>query len=273
MMKRFIHSRRAGRNMRDRIKKIEAGNFRIAAASDRGLLRSRNEDFYGIFSPGQSSLAMHGILLVVADGMGGHLSGAEASKLAVESLSRAYFKDISQGASAAIVDRIRWAMHEANREVFEIIGERIEGTVGTTCTAAVLSEDRVTIAHLGDSRAYRLTSGKILQLTKDHSLVGEMVRRGTLSREEADRHPSRNFITRALGLRESIEVDVEEYQLEAGDRILLCSDGLFTMVSEKEISSIAVEGTPQEACKRLIERANDEGGEDNITVIVAERML
>ena len=180
----------------------------------------------------------------------------------------------SRGSIAApAVNRLRWAFLEANREVFETVGEGRSGSAGTTCTAIVLLPDMVHIAHAGDSRAYMLNAGVFKQLTDDHSVVGEMVRKGMLSREDAVRHPHRNVITKAMGLRGNLDVDItESIPAAPGDRILICSDGLYSMLGDDEIAEIAASGSPDKACKRLVKRAKEEGGSDNITVVVAEKI-
>jgi serine/threonine protein phosphatase PrpC len=268
----------------------ESMKFIFGAASDRGSVRERNEDFYGIYVPEtEAVLASLGVLAVVADGMGGHLSGAAASRKSVEVLGQVYFegtgaavRERGHGAElreslgsldAPAVNRLRWAFLEANRLVFETVGEGRNGTAGTTMTAAVLLPDVIHIAHAGDSRAYLIRGGGIGQLTEDHSLVGEMVRKGMLSKEEAVKHPQRNVITKAVGLRRDVDVDIREsIAIETGDRILICSDGLFAMLGEDEIAARAAVGEPDKACQKLVRRAKDEGGLDNITLIIAERI-
>ena len=164
--------------------------FIIMAVSDRGSVRPRNEDYFGIFDPETDELAEKcGVLVVVADGMGGHLSGAEASKTVVDALAETYFHDCKEDEEA--IDRLARAFREANRTVFLRVGEGRQGLAGTTCTALALFPDSVHLVHAGDSRAYRIREGTIEQLTKDHSVVGEMVRNGMLSKEEARRHPRR----------------------------------------------------------------------------------
>ena len=264
--------------------------FIFSAASDRGSVRERNEDYYGIFVPETDELVERlGVLAVVADGMGGHLSGAEASKKSVEVMGQVYFegtsaaaqgpgdgreaREVSRTPAASPVNRLRWAFLEANRQVFETIGEGRSGMAGTTCTAAVVLPDEIHIAHAGDSRAYLLRKGAMVQLTEDHSVVGDMVRKGMLSKDEAVRHPHRNVITKAVGLRGKIEVDImESVPVQKGDRILICSDGLFAMLGEDEIAEVASSGTPDKACQKLVKRAKEEGGSDNITVIIAEKI-
>ena len=249
--------------------------YLLGAASDRGSIRERNEDYYGIYAPRTDELVESlGILAVVSDGMGGHLSGAEASKKAVETLGETYFSGALGAGEPEVshVNRLRWAFLEANRRVYETVGEGHNGMAGTTCTAVLLLPASAVIAHAGDSRAYLLRAGAMRQLTEDHSVVGDMVRRGILSKEEAARHPHRNIITRAVGLRGNLDVDLgEPLALEQADRIVICSDGLFAMVGEREMERISSKGSPEKACLTLVKRAKEEGGSDNITVIIAEK--
>jgi len=270
--------------------KHQSMRYIFGALSDRGSVRERNEDYFGIFVPESNALLESlGFLAIVADGMGGHLSGAAASKKSVDVMGSVYFegtgaavREKGHGAelhesrspiTASAVNRLRWAFLEANRQVFETVGEGHNGMAGTTCTAIVILPDVIHIAHAGDSRAYLLRGGTIRQLTEDHSVVGEMVRKGMLSKEEAVKHPHRNVITKAVGLRGNLEVDIaESIPVEKGDRILICSDGLFSMLSEKEIADIGGTGIPEKACQRLVKRAKEEGGSDNITVVIAEKI-
>jgi len=276
------------------LRKNIGSRYLFGAASDRGSVREHNEDSYDIFGPETDDLVgTLGILAIVSDGMGGHLSGAEASRKSVEVMGQVYFEGTGGSAvsrarheaggdahreplgvpEAAAINRLRWAFLEANRQVFEQVGEGHNGMAGTTCTAIVFLPETIHIAHAGDSRAYLLRGGNVKQLTDDHSVVGEMVRKGMLSREEATKHPHRNIITRAVGLRGNLEVDIEESTpVERGDRVIICSDGLFSMLDDREIAGIAARGTPEKACHNLIKRAKEEGGSDNITVIIAEKI-
>lgn len=243
--------------------------FTIAAASDRGSVRERNEDYYGVFDPDEDDLrGRRGMLVVVTDGMGGHFSGGEASRMVVEVMGEAYFEDTDEPAAAALERAFRLA----NRRVFEHVGNGREGLAGTTCTSMALFPDYCHLAHAGDSRAYRVRQGAIEQLTSDHSFVGELVEKGLLDREDAARHPRRNVLTRAVGLRGEVEPDVSaELPLAGGDSILLCTDGLFSMALEAEIFSIIAGHAPGEACGKLVELAKKNGGEDNITAVVIHR--
>ncbi|HEM47241.1 MAG TPA: serine/threonine-protein phosphatase, partial [Alphaproteobacteria bacterium] len=236
------------------------GAWTIAALTDRGKVRRRNEDYFGAFEPEDGAYERRwGILVVVADGMGGHLAGGQASRVVVDTLGEAYFRKEAAvagdeglpGRTAAGAgdagepgreargaghegtpsDRLARAFAEANLAVFERVGEGRQWTAGTTCTAAVLFPDRVLIAHAGDSRAYLLRGADLQQLTHDHSEVGEMLREGLIDEREAMQHPKRNLVTRAVGLRETVKADLPgPVAVEPGDTLLLCSDGLTSMV-------------------------------------------
>jgi protein phosphatase len=224
-----------------------------AAATDIGLVREGNEDSYLTEEP----------LFAVADGMGGHRGGEVASQLAVETLEKRY----KQGAGD-LPDQVQ----EANRVVFErsVVDEKVAG-MGTTLTAALVEGDRVRLAHVGDSRAYLLRDGDLRLLTEDHTLVHRMVTEGEISKEEAQTHPQRSVLTRALGVDNVVDVDDDTVQVRPGDRLLLCTDGLTSMVSEQAIEE-ALRGVPdpQEAAQRLVHLANEGGGTDNTTVVVLD---
>ena len=235
--------------------------FDISAISDKGRVRQKNEDYYGIFEPETEDLMKErGVLAIVSDGMGGHFSGGDASRLTVEVMSEAYFEENDRDPARILEE----ALCKANREVFHQVGEGRNGLAGTTCTAVVFFPDRLIIAHAGDSRAYLLREGEMEQLTHDHSVVGEMYRQGMLDEEEARTHPRRNVITKAIGLREEVVPDImHSEKFVRGDAVLICSDGLFSMLREKEIGEIAMSVDPEKACQRLVDRANEEGGADN----------
>ena len=240
--------------------------------TDKGLSRKNNEDsFFADKDLG---------FFIVADGMGGHSAGEVASRMAVEALSGNIRKSCSGGepligssdsgrsdASKRLVSGIKLA----NQVVCEAGKNNPSWQgMGTTIVAALADGDRLSIAHAGDSRAYLVRSGTISQLTDDHSVVEEQVRMGLMSKEEADGSKIRNVITRALGYDEALEVDVTEIDIVNGDRLLLCSDGLSTMVADDEaLMIIASDDLPESACTRLVDEANNNGGSDNITVVAA----
>ncbi|MDI6711602.1 MAG: Stp1/IreP family PP2C-type Ser/Thr phosphatase [Anaerosomatales bacterium] len=226
-----------------------------AGASDTGLLRPGNEDAFLMEPP----------LFAVADGLGGHRAGEVASTVAVETL----FAHAPKHADAKGLAR---AVRVANAAVIEAAeqGRGREG-MGTTLTAAMVEGTRIALAHVGDSRAYLLARGELVQLTEDHSLVADMVRSGTLSAEAARIHPNRSVITRALGSDPNMVADAFEVDASPGDRLLLCTDGLTGMVEDAAIAEVLrTAPSPKAAVARLIAAANDAGGHDNITVVVVD---
>ena len=222
-------------------------------ATDIGRVRQGNEDCYLVETP----------LFAVADGMGGHRGGEVASHLALDTVEAMHLRG-----EGTLGDQVR----EANRAVFKRSGEdRNVAGMGTTLTAALVQGDGLHLAHVGDSRAYLFRAGSLRQLTEDHTLVDRMVKAGEITRAEAEVHPHRNVVTRALGTEPEIAVDEQSVALMGGDRILLCSDGLTGMVTEDQIQAI-LETTdePQQAADRLIRAANRAGGIDNITAVVLD---
>ena len=226
-----------------------------AGGTDVGHHRADNEDAYLVNPP----------LFAVADGLGGHQAGEVASSIAIERLR-------AEAPSFADAKALARAVRSANNAVIQAAdaGQGRAG-MGTTLTAAMIDGSRIVLAHVGDSRAYLLAYGTLTQLTQDHSMVADMVRNGTLSAEDARVHPSRSVITRALGSDPTMLVDTYEIEAAPGDRLLLCSDGLTGMVDDRAIEGIlGTAPSAAEAVDRLIEAANDAGGQDNITVVVAE---
>jgi PPM family protein phosphatase len=232
-------------------------NVATGARSDVGRVREGNEDSYLV--------DRH--LFAVADGMGGHLAGDVASSTAVEVIASS-----AQSADADNPDSLAALLRDANAAIHEKAqaDTRLRG-MGTTCTLLMIQDSRGHVAHVGDSRAYLLRDGELSQLTEDHSLVGRMVKEGRLSPEEADSHPQRSIITRALGVDSDVDVDLMSVDLRKHDRLLLCSDGLTSMVHNDRIREV-LEGTrdPQGAADELVRLANEAGGEDNITVVVVD---
>ena len=222
-------------------------------ATDIGRVRDGNEDSYLVDPP----------LFAVADGMGGHRGGEVASHLALETVEA-----LAHDGKGTLADQV----HEANRAVFARSQEdRAVTGMGTTVTAAKVVDDVVHLAHVGDSRAYLLRAGDLRRLTEDHTLVNRMVKAGEITPAEAEVHPHRNVLTRALGTEPDVEVDTDEVALMDGDRIVLCSDGLFGMVNEEQIQAILeTEPDPQKGADRLVRAANRAGGVDNITVVILD---
>ena len=240
---------------------------RIAGATDVGVVRAVNQDAFGRFDDAQRGE----ILLVVADGLGGHRGGEVASRMAVERLGQRVFEGRADPPS-----RLRAAIEHANEEIFRAShGDTSLDGMGTTVVCLLLSENGgahvAHVAHVGDSRLYRLRAGRIDSMTEDHSLVATLVREGVLSEEAARSDPRRNQILLALGVRPDTEIDVAALEPAPGDVYLLCSDGLHGMLDDAAILSLARRATrPEDVVRKLIAAANDAGGTDNITVVLAQ---
>jgi serine/threonine protein phosphatase PrpC len=228
----------------------------IGGISDPGRKRRRNEDAYVIEPP----------LFAVADGMGGAQAGEVASRLAAAALKES-------GAGRGGVQQLVTVIQEANRRVYARSNADPNASgMGTTITVALVENGQVSFGHVGDSRAYLIRDGAMEQLTEDHSLVGELMRSGKLSLEEAETHPQRSVITRALGTDPDVDVDTFTIAAQTGDVFLLCSDGLTTMVSNETILDLVERnrGSMDKALRALVTAANKGGGEDNITVVAFE---
>lgn len=254
------------------------GSFSVGWRTDVGRVRGHNEDAIFVFTGEQesSNAVLPFGLFMLADGMGGHQSGEVASALALREsarqlMSHVYLPMLS-GADRgpdqpSLTDVVREAISRANRAV-------TQGFPGSGCTltCGLVLGDRLFIGHVGDSRAYFLRKGKApQQLTKDHSLVNRLIEMGQLTEEEAAVHPQRNVLYRAIGQGSTLEVDVLTYALAPGDRLLLCSDGLWGLVPEKKMWRLVEEATsPLRACNALVDAANAAGGADNISVVLVE---
>jgi protein phosphatase len=248
-----------------------ASNVKIAAdgLTDVGQVRSSNQDSFLVAAPEG--------LFIVADGMGGHAGGEIASSLAVQEIAR-YLKqngeilkplgDERTHPDARVANTLIGAVNYASTKIYErALEEPSLRGMGTTATVCRIVDGHAYVAHVGDSRCYLMRCGYIYQITNDHSLVSEQVRAGILTKEEAESHHLSNVITRSVGYQEEEDVDTTSFELEDGDVILLCSDGLTRKITDKEISLIARELETQ-AVKRLIAMANERGGEDNITIVI-----
>ena len=234
--------------------------LRSGSATDVGRVRTVNQDM-PLERPD---------LYAVADGMGGHVGGEVAARVAVETLDRAF-------EHAPTVDGLRAAFSEANSAVWQesLMNADLRG-MGTTLTAMALvggtgGKDVLALANVGDSRAYVFSDGELTQVTDDHSLAEERMRHGEMTEEEAAVHPQRHILTRALGVSSEVQADMWELELRTGDRVLLCSDGLSNEVSTEEMAEILGEvDDPDEAARRLVDAANEHGGADNITVVIVD---
>ncbi len=232
---------------------------RYSALSDPGLKRDVNQDSYGISTPEQDGHRGH--LLVVCDGMGGHAAGEVASRLGVEAILH-QFKHSTENNPAVLLEQ---AFGVANQQIYM----QGRGTMGTTGVAAFLVDHMLYVANVGDSRAYLIRAGQIQQISQDHSFVAEQVMAGLLTAAEARSSVHRNMITRALGHQHEVQVDLFSLPLQAGDMVLLSTDGLHGVVEEYDIVQVALTLPPDAAVQRLVELANAGGGPDNITVILA----
>lgn len=225
----------------------------VGASSDIGQVREGNEDAYLVVDP----------LFAVADGMGGHRGGEVASNLALDTV-----RTLFEGREGSLTEQVE----QANRAVFERSqSDREVSGMGTTLTAALVQGARVRFAHVGDSRAYLFRDGELHLLTEDHTLVHRMVQEGEITAEEAETHPHRSILTRALGVDGVVQVDESVVEVRSGDRLLLCTDGLTGMVGDGDIGEVlAVTADPQEAVDRLVVAANRAGGVDNITAVIVD---
>jgi PPM family protein phosphatase len=241
--------------------------------TDVGRKREANEDCFAVVPEDR--------LFVVADGMGGHAAGEVASRLAVSAIADfiastrrdaeitwPFDYDTSMSMEG---NRLKTAIRLANQRILDTIAHKkdLEG-MGTTLVGAIMSEARLCVAHVGDSRAYLIRDGAISQITSDHSWVNEQVKLGFLTRQDAGRHPFRNVVTRALGSKDDVVVDVSEQDMRRGDYLLLCSDGLNTMIDDESIVRTVIShgNDVEKAAVALVDLANENGGEDNVTVII-----
>jgi PPM family protein phosphatase len=240
--------------------------------TDVGKKREKNED----------SLLVNADLglFMVADGMGGHLGGEFASKIAVKTVEET-IQQILQDPEAtlttdSVFDRsdpgelLKYAIRVASQRIYE---EACRNTnlrgMGTTAVVLFIRDGKGFIAHVGDSRAYLVKNGEIRQLTADHSLVVEQLKAGFITEEELKHHKFKNIITRSVGFQNDVEIDLLIRDLEPGDRFLLCSDGLTNLVEDSDLHKIVAKSPPKDACKKLIDLANKRGGDDNVTVVIA----
>lgn len=240
----------------------------IATLTDVGAVRTENQDFV-IATTDEDEAAGRGQLIVVADGMGGHQGGATASRLSGTTIRERYLQSQDGDVGSALTN----ALIEANREIWNSASSdhSLEG-MGTTTSAMAFNGNELTIAHVGDSRIYRIRDGAIEQLTDDHSLVATMVKQGLITEEEAESHPRRNVLQRSMGVSEEVEIDIYgPFPMVEGDILLGCSDGLHGQMKDEEILDIVTEnrGDLKEAARKLVELALERGAPDNVTVGLA----
>ena len=229
--------------------------MRVGSKTDRGRVRELNED----------ALGYHDHLFAVADGMGGHEAGEIASAIAVESILAS---DMDLEPKKALES----AVLQANQAILDRIDLQPElAGMGTTLVVLTFREDQAYVAHVGDSRIYLLSQNSLQQKTQDHSLVAELVKNGGLTEAEAKSHPQRNILTRALGAKGELEIEINSFPVTNGDKVLLCTDGLTGMLQDIEIRELLSQTKdPQEIAENLVRAANEKGGNDNISVIIIE---
>ncbi|MGD6803628.1 Stp1/IreP family PP2C-type Ser/Thr phosphatase [Rossellomorea vietnamensis] len=235
--------------------------------TDKGKVRQHNEDSVGVFSNKDGDC-----LAVVADGMGGHRAGDVASSLTINKFEELWKSQEKFTTADQAESWLRKNISEINREVYEHSQSNIECEgMGTTVVAAICTENFATVVNIGDSRGYILNESGFSQLTEDHSLVNELVRSGQISKEDAEHHPRKNVLLRALGTEEKVEMDTRTIIFEEDDILLLCSDGLSNKVSQEEMKEILSGGVDlDEIGKQFISLANENGGEDNITLAIVK---
>ena len=238
-----------------------------AALTDVGKVRTNNEDYIKfLFVDKDKKLINKGNIFIVSDGMGGSEAGEIASRTAVDHAIEVYY---SLDSTKTVAKNLEYAILSANRKVYDIATENPEFKgMGCTLTAVVVAGRYAVFANIGDSRAYLIRDDMITQITQDHSWVAEQVRNGIINPENAENHPYKNVITRSLGVNEIVEVDMFYKKLVKNDIIILCSDGLHTLVEDETIREITTTSNAKLACRRLIDIANKKGGRDNISVVV-----
>jgi protein phosphatase len=240
----------------------EPDEFVTGGMSDIGRVREVNQDYCGEFDDPHTRRR----LWMVADGMGGHVGGEVASKMAVETVAEIFHAGGGNDATALL----REALETANQRVHKAAqADMTLNGMGTTGVCLLFERGgRGCVAHVGDSRAYRLRGEQLEQITEDHSVVAALIRMGHISEAEAKRHPQRNEILRAIGTHDQVEVQIAPLDIQRGDQYLLCSDGLSSLVPDADIADVLRRMEPREAVRNLVQRANLEGGNDNITVQV-----
>ncbi|MEO5890830.1 MAG: Stp1/IreP family PP2C-type Ser/Thr phosphatase [Ferruginibacter sp.] len=247
------------------------GEIKVVIKTDLGNVRTNNEDAASFFRIADEAIVREkGCLLLVADGMGGHLAGEVASKMAVDVISGEYFKKNGSGGTEKLLGK---AFSAANKRIFELASanEQYRG-MGTTCTAIAIVGKIIYFAHAGDSRAYLYKDKLITRITEDHTYVQQLVNNGDITPAEADIHPQRNVLTNAMGTKADLRIDTGKclVPFEQGDRLFLCSDGLYDYLNDSEIAAVLDQGSLLEAADYFISEAKNRGGMDNITVVLAE---
>jgi protein phosphatase len=236
--------------------------------TDVGLRRERNEDHFLINEVAN--------LYAVADGMGGHVGGDTASQIALTSVeevvqnAQVSGKLDADSASGRSLEMLKYGFRLATKRILRHSEEEpeLEG-MGTTLVAMILNRGQLHLAHVGDSRAYRVRDGKVHQITEDHTVVGALLKAGAITEQGAKDHPHKHIVTRSIGHLDDVEIDTLVQPVEEGDCYVLCTDGLSNLVDEDDIGEVVLNHAPRESCQKLVDLANARGGDDNITVVVA----
>jgi PPM family protein phosphatase len=240
----------------------------VAGLTDVGRQRENNEDSYLYWeASSDSDFSRKGRLAVIADGMGGYEGGQEASRLAVETVRHVYDGDFNGSAQTTLLGALETAHNTIQRYAEE--HPEFHG-MGTTCTAISIVDRQLSFAHVGDSRLYLVRAESVSRLTRDHSYVGRLVESGIVRSEDAESHPQRHILTAALGSGREIVPDAPEHPvvLEKGDTLVLCTDGLWSLIGEQDLARIVRSGPPAQSCQQLVQLALERGGPDNITLLV-----
>ena len=240
--------------------------IKLASLTDLGCQRNNNEDRYSYWEPASDEeFGRKGRLAIVADGMGGYEGGQEASRIAVEAVAESYASGVNRDPQLLLIDGLR-AAHRLIHD-YAAAHDELHG-MGTTCTAIALLGNNLYYAHIGDSRLYLVRGPNISRLTHDHSYVGRLIENGVISAEEAETHPQRHILTAALGSGVDISPDcpASPIALEKGDVLILCTDGLWSLINESELRDVVRAEDLEGACRELIALAKERGGPDNITV-------
>ena len=244
--------------------------MQFGLVTDKGLKRDINQDYYGVIEEDENIP----YVFIIADGMGGHKSGEVASKLSVELSLSCVRKVLNKKLSKEdIVSKLKSVVEEVNRKVYESSCENVANNgMGTTLIIAVVMPCYVVIAHVGDSRVYVFRDKKLERITNDHSYVEELVKNGTITREEARKNPNKNVLTRAVGYEKDVDIDIYTCNREEDDIFMMCTDGLTNMVDESTIEEVFLtKDKPQDIVYSLINKSNENGGLDNITIIVFKK--
>lgn len=247
---------------------ISIGSVQSAYLTHRGQIRDHNEDFVAMLEPkNEEDLAQNGWIYIVADGVGGADAGEIASSFAVDRTVKHYIQETGTD----LPERLKLSIEMAHNDLCDLIDERQDDRrMGTTMVAAVIANGQAIMANVGDSRGYHIRDGHIRQITKDHSLIAKLLEEGIVTTEEAEALNISNIILQSIGSEQQPIVDIFTFSLQENDAILLCSDGLTNHVEDAEIAEVISTLSPEDASQKLVDLANERGGYDNISVLIAK---